>query len=157
MGIDSNSTVSQIEAKPESKKTHQSKESDIQQFMMLKDTDMRQVSDKLFVMVQASGMGKTDAHKLLTSIYELAQNQIKHAGGGQISLRRITQMEKTGIEVIAEDQGPGIADIGAAMKDGYSTRDSLGMGMGGIQRLMDEFIIDKNSSQGTRIIARKWA
>ncbi|HBY93702.1 MAG TPA: ATP-binding protein [Chloroflexi bacterium] len=102
-------------------------------------------------------MGGADAGCVTTSVAELARNLWQHAGGGTITLHLGATPDDPWIEVQAEDTGPGIADVAQAMQDGYSTIGSLGSGLPGVRRLMDEFRIESEPRVGTRIIARKWA
>lgn len=91
-----------------------------------------------------------------TAVSELARNLIVHAGGGLLSLRLIENEGRLGFEVVAEDEGPGIDDVSLALTEGYSTAESLGQGLPGVQRMMDELYFDDNRTVGTRIVARKW-
>jgi serine/threonine-protein kinase RsbT len=71
-------------------------------------------------------------------------------------LKSVEQNEKKGVEVVAQDQGPGIADIDLVLQDGYSTGGGLGLGLSGAKRLMDEFEISTQVGEGTTITMRKW-
>jgi serine/threonine-protein kinase RsbT len=92
-----------------------------------------------------------------TAVSELARNLVVHAGGGLLSLRVIENEGRLGFEVVAEDKGPGIADVFLALTEGYSTAKSLGLGLPGVQRIMDELYFDEDRAVGTRIVARRWA
>jgi serine/threonine-protein kinase RsbT len=97
------------------------------------------------------------AAHVATAASELANNLWMHASrGGRITLRAVQRGSRPGVELGAEDQGPGIADIEQAMREGYSTGGGLGCGLPGVQRLMDEFEIASVPGQGTRVTARKW-
>jgi len=103
------------------------------------------------------GMSSLDAHYVATAVSELANNMIFHTDhGGVIQFYSIQADGRSGIEIVAQDDGPGIACIDSAMVDGFSTNGGLGGGLGGAQRLMDEFEIESAPESGTRIIARKW-
>ena len=92
-----------------------------------------------------------------TSVSELANNLLIHTTkGGTITMIAIKQNGKVGIEIIAEDEGPGIPDLKQAMQDGFSTNRGLGGGLPGVKRLMDEFHITSEVGTGTRIVTRKW-
>ena len=92
-----------------------------------------------------------------TSVSELANNLLIHTTkGGTITMIAIKQNGKDGIEIIAEDEGPGIPDLKQAMQDGFSTNRGLGGGLPGVKRLMDEFHISSEVGTGTRIVTRKW-
>jgi len=104
-----------------------------------------------------AGLSNTGQFMVATAVSELATNIRRYAGEGEITIRIIEDKTGKGVEVVARDSGPGIADVKAALKDGFSsTATSLGLGLGGARRLMDEFIIDSKAGAGTRIRARKW-
>jgi serine/threonine-protein kinase RsbT len=107
-------------------------------------------------LVQQAGFGQVEAASVTTSVSELAHNLCRHASGGTLTLRLEQGATPPWIEVIAEDQGPGIGDLDKAMTDGYSTIGTMGSGLPGARRLMDEFAIESTPGQGTRVVARKW-
>jgi serine/threonine-protein kinase RsbT len=94
---------------------------------------------------------------IATVISEVARNIVAYAGKGEIVLRIVQQGQRRGLLVIARDKGPGIADIELALQDGYSTSRSLGLGLPGTKRLMDEFNIVSEVGKGTEIIMTKWS
>ncbi len=103
------------------------------------------------------GMSRLSSHYVATAVSELANNLFFHtSNGGEIRFCCLDKAGRVGIEIIAQDEGPGIVDIAAAMTDGFSTNGGLGAGLGGVRRLMDEFEISSKPGIGTRIIARKW-
>ena len=103
------------------------------------------------------GFRRVAAYHVATGVSELASNLFFHAtGGGTITLAAVRRDGAVGVEVVAQDDGPGIADIGQAMEDGFTTNGGLGGGLPGVQRLMDEFDIASAPGIGTRIITRKW-
>jgi serine/threonine-protein kinase RsbT len=102
------------------------------------------------------GLTAIEQTALGTAIQEIASNIIKYARRGSMEIRPITDQHGTGIEVTAQDEGPGIADIALAMTDGYSTGKSLGLGLPGAKRLMSTFSIESTPGQGTLIIMRKY-
>jgi serine/threonine-protein kinase RsbT len=92
---------------------------------------------------------------IATAISELARNIVSYAQNGEI--RIIPQNSgRPGIVIVASDEGPGIEDIRQAMRDGFSTSGSLGLGLPGVRRLMDEFEIASERGKGTTVIAKKW-
>lgn len=92
---------------------------------------------------------------IATAISELARNIVSYAGNGEI--RIIPQNSgRPGITIVASDEGPGIENIRQAMRDGFSTSGSLGLGLPGVRRLMDEFEIASERGKGTTVIAKKW-
>jgi serine/threonine-protein kinase RsbT len=102
------------------------------------------------------GFNSTDSTHVVTAISELARNIFLYAGAGEIVLTRLVEGPKRGVAVLARDEGPGIDDIRQAMQDGYSTSGSLGLGLGGARRLMDEFDIESRPGKGTTVTAVKW-
>jgi len=99
--------------------------------------------------------GSVDQARITTAISELARNIFLYAKQGQITINKVFD-GKWGLQIIAEDEGPGIQDIRKAMEDGYSTSGGLGAGLPGVKRLMDTFDIDSKPNQGTVITATKW-
>ncbi|MBI2275859.1 MAG: anti-sigma regulatory factor [Dechloromonas sp.] len=93
---------------------------------------------------------------IATAISEVTRNILTYAGNGELSLRLIQQAQKMGVLIVARDRGPGIADLAAAMQDGYSTSGSLGLGLPGSKRLMDEFAVASEVGQGTTVTMTKW-
>ncbi len=111
---------------------------------------VRELSQKL-------GFSTVDRTRIEIALLELTRNLINHAGGGTLTIEQLASPERgAGISLEALDAGPGIADINLALKDGYSTARSLGMGLPGIRRLMDEFMIESTVGVGTRVRAIKW-
>ena len=102
------------------------------------------------------GFGVIDQARIATAISELTRNIVQYAEQGEATMRPVEAGGRVGIEIICEDEGPGIPDIELAMQDGYSTSTSLGMGMPGAKRLMDEFEIESEIGVGTTIIFRRW-
>ena len=102
------------------------------------------------------GFGVIDQARIATAISELTRNIVQYADHGQAAIRPVESAGRAGIEVVCEDQGPGIPDIELALRDGYSTSKSLGMGMSGAKRLMDEFEIQSEIGVGTTVTVRKW-
>lgn len=107
-------------------------------------------------MATALGFDTIDRTRIEIVILELTRNLLVHAGGGEARLQRIVNGERVGMVVEARDNGPGIADIELAMRDGYSTASTLGAGLPGVKRLMDDFCIDSTVGIGTHVRAVKW-
>jgi serine/threonine-protein kinase RsbT len=107
-------------------------------------------------LARAMGFGVIDQARVATAISELTRNVVLYAGEGEMVLRRVEERGRVGLEVVCADAGPGIPDVGMALRDGYSTSNGLGMGLPGTKRLMDEFAIETAPGQGTRITIRKW-
>jgi serine/threonine-protein kinase RsbT len=97
-----------------------------------------------------------DQTKLVTAASELARNALDHGGGGQMTLEVVNGVSKTGLRLVFEDSGPGISDIEAAMKDGYTTGSGMGLGLGGSKRLVNEFAIESQVGKGTKVTVVRW-
>ena len=102
------------------------------------------------------GFNLVDQTKLVTAASELARNAVIHGGGGEVELLAMEEGNRRGLRLIVSDQGPGIADIELAMRDGYTTGDGLGLGLGGSKRLVNEFEILSRPGEGTRITITRW-
>lgn len=102
------------------------------------------------------GFSGSDLTLIATAISELARNIVQHAGAGEITLAPVDHVGKVGLSIVARDQGPGIADVELALQDGYSSVRSLGLGLPGARRLMDEFQIESEAGTGTVVRAVKW-
>ena len=102
------------------------------------------------------GFSNSDQYMISTAVSELARNILVYAKKGTIYLKTIEEKSKKGVEVVAEDSGPGIKDTEKALEDNFSTGGTMGVGLPGAKRLMDDFQIDSRHNQGTKIIIRKW-
>jgi serine/threonine-protein kinase RsbT len=103
-----------------------------------------------------AGFSSTDQTIIATAISELARNIVEYAHGGEIRLTLFRAANTRGIRVEAHDDGPGIANIELAMQEGYSTGGGLGLGLPGIRRLMDEFVINSKPGEGTTVSTTRW-
>jgi serine/threonine-protein kinase RsbT len=102
------------------------------------------------------GLSETDQTLVATAISEVARNIILYAGRGVVELDVTIGASGPGLRIRAVDEGPGIDDVELAMRDGYSTGRSLGLGLPGARRLMDEFSITSVAGQGTTVTMVKW-
>ena len=102
------------------------------------------------------GFDEIDRTRIEIVILELARNILAHAGSGALLLEALEQDGRRGLAVEARDDGPGIPDIGLAMRDGYSTANTLGAGLPGVKRLMDSFEIRSEVGVGTQVRAIRW-
>ena len=102
------------------------------------------------------GFGLVDQTKLVSAASELARNAIIYGGGGEVKVETLTEGERRGIGLTFSDRGPGIADIQQALKDGYTSGNGLGLGLGGAKRLSNEFHIVSEVGVGTRITIKRW-
>ena len=120
------------------------------------DQDIVSARQKGRVVANELGFSSGDATLIATAISELARNIVSYARKGQITIRQVNGLNRRGIAVIADDEGPGIADIRQALRDGFSTSGSLGLGLPGVRRLMDEFEITSQLGKGTTVMVKKW-
>jgi serine/threonine-protein kinase RsbT len=94
--------------------------------------------------------------KIVTAASELARNTLIHGGGGSLHVDVTANGARSGIQMTFEDQGPGIADVTLALKEGYTTGTGLGLGLPGSRRLMSEFAIESEAGKGTRVTVARW-
>ena len=104
----------------------------------------------------AIGFSRTDATFVATAISEIARNITSHAGTGEIVIRRIAEGGKDGLVVIARDEGPGIRDVPAVLRQDYASDAGLGIGLWGAQRLMDQVDVASAPGKGTTVTMTKW-
>lgn len=97
-----------------------------------------------------------DQTKLITAASELARNTVKYGQGGEMKLESVQDGLRTGIKLVFVDQGPGIPDIELAMRDGFTTGQGMGLGLGGAKRLVNEFEISSHPHKETRISILRW-
>lgn len=97
-----------------------------------------------------------DQTKLVTAASELARNALDHGGGGVATIEVVEKNGKRGLRLEFADEGPGIVDVDLALKDGYTTGNGLGLGLGGSRRLVHEFSVDSRVGEGTRVTIVRW-
>ncbi|RAV98828.1 anti-sigma regulatory factor [Pseudochryseolinea flava] len=102
------------------------------------------------------GMSLVNQTKIITAASELARNMLKYANGGNVTIEVVSKGRENGVRLVFVDEGPGIKDISLAMKDGYSTGKSLGLGLPGTKRLVSEFQIESEVGKGTKVTVTKW-
>lgn len=100
--------------------------------------------------------GLVDQTKLVTAASELARNALDHGKGGAMTLETVLNGTRSGLRMIFEDHGPGIADVDQALKDGFTTGSGMGLGLGGSKRLVNDFSIESEVGKGTRVTAVRW-
>jgi serine/threonine-protein kinase RsbT len=126
------------------------------QILIGRDTDIVTARQKGRDLALQVGFSGSDLALIASAISEVARNIIIYAERGEVVLSLAQQNDKRGIVVVARDHGPGIANIEQAMRDGYSTGNSLGLGLPGARRLMDEFEIGSEVGKGTTVTMKKW-
>ena len=120
------------------------------------DQDIVLARQKGRALAMELGFASGDATLIATAISELARNIVSYARKGQISLMLVNRANRAGLAIVASDNGPGIPDVRQALRDGFSTSGSLGMGLPGVRRLMDEFEITSQPGRGTIVAVKKW-
>jgi len=105
---------------------------------------------------QELGFTLVDQTKIVTAASELARNTIKHGAGGTLKIEILNEGIKRGLSLTFEDHGPGIPDVALAMKDGYTSGGGLGLGLGGSKRLVNDFHIESQIGQGTKVTIVRW-
>jgi len=103
-----------------------------------------------------NGFSLVDQTKLVTAASELARNALEHGGGGKMRLEVLNSGLRRGVRVTFADQGPGIANIEQALRDGFTTGRGLGLGLGGAKRLSNEFDIVSRPGEGTTVTITRW-
>lgn len=102
------------------------------------------------------GFGEVNTALIAISVSELSRNILSHAGRGKVTLRTVSWEGNRGLEIVFADQGPGIEDVDRVLRGGYSAKGSLGIGLSGARRMMDELEIESGRGKGTTIWIRKW-
>jgi serine/threonine-protein kinase RsbT len=120
------------------------------------DTDASRAALEATQFSLAAGFDETPSRMIATAVSELARNILKYAGTGEILLRQVEGKSGRGIEIEAVDRGPGIEDTEAAMRDHFSSGGTLGLGLPGVRRMMDEFSLESAPGEGARVTAVKW-
>jgi serine/threonine-protein kinase RsbT len=128
----------------------------VAQIAIRADVDIISARERGRALAAELGFNRGQLALIATAISELARNILTYAGEGEIALDREELGEKRGIVVIARDHGPGIVDVDLALQDGYSTSRSLGIGLPGVRRLMDEFELSSTPGSGTTVTTKKW-
>lgn len=125
-------------------------------FIICSEPDVAKATYVTRLFAEEAGFNSVMRTKIATAVSELAMNIVRYAGRGSVTVGLITRMGQPGIEIVAEDHGPGISNPVAAMTDHYSSGKSLGLGLPSVKRLMDEFLMDTSEDLGTKIVTRKW-
>ena len=102
------------------------------------------------------GFSDYDVTRVVTAASELMRNILKYAGSGDVSHSKLVDGVKLGVEFVAHDKGPGIADVELAMADNYSSSGTLGLGLPGVKRLVDDFELNSKVGVGTTVAFKVW-
>jgi len=101
--------------------------------------------------------GIVDQTKIVTAASEIARNTVDYGRGGELRMEALKNGLKSGLRLVFIDQGPGIRDLDQALRDGFTTGNGMGLGLGGTRRLMDEFNIASKLNEGTTVTITKWS
>ena len=107
-------------------------------------------------LAEAQRFNLIDQTKIVTAASEIARNTVIYGGGGMVRLEPLEANGRAGLRLVFEDQGPGIGDLGLALRDGYTTGSGLGLGLGGAKRLCNDFHIESRPGHGTRVTLVRW-
>ena len=127
-----------------------------EQFGLLSDMDVVGARQAVREWAKEIGLSVLDLTKVVTAASELARNTVVYGGGGSMSLEIVHDGGRKGLRVTFADRGPGIPDVERAMEDGFSTGGSLGMGLPGAKRLVDEFALTSSPECGTSVTILRW-
>jgi serine/threonine-protein kinase RsbT len=117
--------------------------------------DVVRVRQRVRALAVEAGLSLVDQTKVVTAASELARNTLDYGGGGTVDIEVVHGL-RNGVRLVFEDKGPGIKDVDAAMRDGYTTGNGLGLGLGGARRLCSEFAIASVVGEGTRVSCARW-
>ncbi|HVD56839.1 MAG TPA: ATP-binding protein [Thermoleophilaceae bacterium] len=120
------------------------------------DADLVSARAEARAMAERLGFARPAPTLIATAISEIARNIVVHVGRGEIVLTPLEEKDRCGLVVIARDEGPGIRNVEAALRDEYTGRSGLGLGLPGARRLMDEFDITSDADSGTTVTMKKW-
>ena len=120
-------------------------------FVVRDEDDLMHCRTAAMDLAARAGFSQVDCVRITTAVSEIVRNALTYAGGGEMVL----QYEDETVTITVHDDGPGITDVEMAMRDGYSSSQSMGLGLPGAKRLMDSFDIETNAGSGTTIVMRK--
>lgn len=120
------------------------------------DGDIVAVRQRVRALAVESGFSLVNQTKIVTAASELARNTVVHGGGGIVEIELLVEDARRGIRLTFRDHGPGIPDIAAAMRDGFTTASGLGLGLGGARRLCNDFDIQSTPGDGTVVRITRW-
>jgi len=123
---------------------------------LAKSEDIVLMRQQVREMAVKLGLGLVDQTKVVTAASELGRNAIVYGGGGRVEMSEVYDGGRRGLRLAFVDEGPGIADIEQALRDGYTSGGGLGLGLGGARRLSDQFSIESAPGKGTRVTITRW-
>jgi serine/threonine-protein kinase RsbT len=125
-------------------------------FPLVSDRDIVLARQETRNLARQLGLSIVDQTKIVTAVSELARNAVVHGGGGSLRCEIVTSDGKQGLRLTVSDEGPGIADLNLAMKDGWTSGSGLGIGLPGARRLVNEFHITSERGRGTTVVVTRW-
>jgi serine/threonine-protein kinase RsbT len=128
----------------------------VERFAIRSSDDVVRVRQQTRSLAIEAGLSLVDQTKVITAASELARNTLDYGGGGDVRIEMVEERGRRGVRLTFEDQGPGIADLQQALKDGFTTGSGLGLGLGGARRLSNEFSIDSKVGIGTKVTITRW-
>lgn len=126
------------------------------QVPIVTSADVVRVRNAVRLMAERTGFRHLDVTKLVTAASEIARNTLVYGGGGIAHIESVSDGSRCGVRLVFVDDGPGIADIPLALREGYTSGNGMGLGLSGSNRLVDEFAIDSEVARGTRVTMTKW-
>ena len=127
------------------------------EILPIKDSsDVVFVRQRVRVWATELKLSLVDQTKIVTAASELGRNTLEHGGGGELEIAELSNGIRKGIRLTFSDKGPGIADLKQALTDGFTTKQGMGLGLGGSKRLMNEFEIKTVLGEGTTVTAVRW-
>ncbi len=127
-----------------------------EEIAVIKEQDVVPLRNRVREYGVKAGMSILNQTKLITAASELVRNLLKYGGGGKVIIEFVSNGRENGVRLTFADKGPGIPDLTLAMKDGYSTGRSLGLGLPGTKRLVNDFDIQSEPGKGTTVTIIKW-
>jgi serine/threonine-protein kinase RsbT len=120
------------------------------------EQDVVRVRQRVREAALAARFSLVEQTKIVTAASELGRNTLVHGGGGEMILEALTEGPRRGIRLTFRDQGPGIADLELALKEGWTSGGGLGLGLSGAKKLVSEFAVESEVGKGTRVMVSRW-
>lgn len=129
---------------------------DVDQMPIRSEEDITRVRRRVKTIATERGFDAFATAAITTATSELTRNALTHGGGGDVRIEELTDGARFGLRLTFVDEGPGIDDVDRALQGGFSTANSLGLGLSGTRRLVDEFALESEPRAGTRVVVCKW-
>lgn len=127
-----------------------------EQLPISSSADVVRVRNAVRVAAEKLGFRHLDVTKLVTAASEIARNTLVYGGGGNAMIEEVARDGRPGLRLVFADEGPGIADLQLALREGYTTGGGMGLGLSGSKKLVDDFAIESEVARGTRVTMTKW-